>query len=440
MDNIEITSEYKKVFSLIDDPKHQFIFITGQAGTGKSILIKCIRENIDQIPVVAPTGIAALNVEGQTIHSFFRIPPGMINPDEIEPDRKKYDFYKNLQFIIIDEISMVRADLLDLIDVSLRVNRLNDRPFGGVRIIAVGDLFQLPPIISDPEELLYLQDKYKTPYFMSADVIQKTKLVTVELTKVFRQTNTEFISLLSNIREGNDLENTLDKLNSCYSSYNDDNYITLTPDNATADTINNTKLELLPDTNERIFEAIVEGSFDVRRPPAPQTLRLRVGARVMFLKNDSRDRWKNGSLGVVTDLGNKYDDSDNDNEDTYYGGIKIKLDDTNLIVDVKVESWENKKYAYNSVLKRIFSIISGSYKQIPLNLAWACTIHKSQGQTFSKVNIDITKNIFANGQLYVALSRCRTIEGIHINRPIRINDVKVDPLIKNFYKNVIRNN
>lgn len=430
INQIEVTDEYRKVFEYINDPSIRCIFVTGQAGTGKSTLIDLIRSKISGVPVIAPTGVAALNVGGQTIHSFLRIAPGLINPDEIVPDRRKYEMFKRLQFLIIDEISMVRADLMDVIDISLQKNRLTDLPFGGVKLICIGDMFQLPPIVSMREEIKYLSDRYSTEFFFSANVIKKTKIAVVELTKVFRQKNAKFVQLLSNIREGINLEPTLEKLNSQYATTPDDYYITLTPDNYTAEQINEYRLNELDPYKEKTFEAIISENFDRKRMPALELLRLRVGARVMFLKNDQMKRWVNGSLGTVMDIFET-------------GTVQVILDGDDVVeygetVMVNRERWEQKKYSYNSLEKKLVSDVSGTFDQIPLSPAWACTIHKSQGKTFSKVNINITSRIFADGQLYVALSRCRTIEGIHISRPINSDDIIVNPIIISFYRNVVR--
>lgn len=430
---IEITDEYRKAIELIES-NTPITFVTGQAGTGKSTLIELLKERYKGVPVLAPTGVAALNVGGVTINSYFQIPPRIMNHDEIKP-LKNQQAFKKLKFLIIDEISMVRADMMDVIDISLRKNIEKDIPFGGVRMIVIGDLFQLPPVVASDEEERYLSDKYFTPFFFGASCIQETGLKVVELTKVFRQKDIDFIRLLSNIREGTDLDNTIRILNSRVGEFHDD-HLTITPDNNTADAINEYNMEAL-EGKQFTYHGILEGEFDRKRMPAPEWLRLKVGARVMFLKNDAQPcRWVNGTVGTVTEL---YDGKPEPGElvAEFPEGIKVRIDDGDEVYVAKA-SWESHRYRYNPYDGRIEPTVIGSYTQYPLTPAWGITIHKSQGKSFNKVNIDITCEVFAEGQLYVALSRCRSIEGITLSRQIRESDIKVNSTVRKFYHLIVR--
>jgi len=420
---IQITDDFNRALSGLQ--KHsEVIFVTGQAGTGKSTFIRYLREKLAvNTPVLAPTGVAALNVGGQTIHSFFHIPPRIMQPDEVQPLRNGR-LFKELKMLIIDEISMVRADLMDLIDISLRVNTgRSEIPFGGVRLIVVGDLFQLPPVIASETEARYIQSRYATPYFLSASCISGVHPEIVELSKVFRQQDQHFLAMLSNLREGNDLAQTIERLNRecCMENSVEDDAIILTPENAAAGRINNARLAKLP-AKEHAYEGVVTGKFnlDSERLPAPHHLKLKVGARVMFTKNDSMHRWVNGTLGTVTELTPGY----------------IVVATENCTCSAGRETWESIRYEFDGEKNRIVSRVIGAYTQFPLMLAWAVTIHKSQGKTFERMHIDIGSGAFAEGQLYVAVSRCKTLKGISLVRPIKIQDVKVNPVVKEFYAGI----
>lgn len=418
---LEITGEYQQAMRSIDTG-NPITFVTGQAGTGKSVFIDVLRNRYDyHIPVLAPTGVAALNVGGQTINSFFRLPPRIIDPEEIQPSNNQ-ETIDRVKILIIDEISMVRVDTFDIIDRCLRVNRENDTPFGGVKMVVIGDLFQLPPIVTTIDEIKYLADRYRNPFFFAANVIQETGLPTIELTKVFRQKDADFIHLLSNIREGLDLDLTIAKLNDRVSPMQDD-YITVTPDNATADTINEYRLGLLPGKAVE-FQGILDGQYERSRLPAPERLRLKIGARVMFLKNDTKHRWVNGSLGTVTDLMEN-------------AIIKVLIDEGPEVY-VNRDIWETFKYRYNTLEKHMERTVIGSYRQFPIAPAWAITIHKSQGKSFDRVNIDLTSNVFEEGQLYVALSRCRSMAGICLSQKIQERDIMVSEIVRKFYRIIVR--
>jgi ATP-dependent DNA helicase PIF1 len=420
---IQITDEFQRALSCIKTGS-QTVFVTGQAGTGKSTFIKYLRENIGIVaPVLAPTGVAALNVNGQTIHSFFHIPPRITHPDEIKPLRNRR-LFEELKMLIIDEISMVRADLMDLIDVSLRKNTgKEDLSFGGVQIVVIGDLFQLPPVIATETEAHFIHQQYKTPYFLSSHCIQNTRPSIVELTKVFRQQDAHFIELLSNLRQGNNLVETISEFNKeCFfGDLEENDTIIFTPENSSAGRINHRRLSKLPGP-EKEYEGVITGQFNIEteRLPAPKMLKLKVGARIMFTKNDMSHRWVNGTLGTVTEIQPKF----------------IVVDVNNTTFTVGRETWESIKYDYDDEENRITSNVIGTYTQFPLMLAWAITIHKSQGKTFDQVRIDINKGAFAEGQLYVAVSRCRTLAGVSLLRPLRVHDVKVNPVIKEFYANL----
>ena len=420
--SIEIVPEYHEAINSLESGV-PITFLTGQAGTGKSTIIDVIRTRYDiKIPVLAPTGVAALNVEGQTINSFFQIPPYTINLSEVKI-LKNFEMFRKMKFLIIDEISMVRADTMDIINHSLRVNRgKRDLPFGGVKLLVIGDLFQLPPVVRTEEEKQYLRDRYPTAFFFGAQCIQETGLKTIELTKVFRQKDINFIRLLNEIREGHDPSAAVRELNSQI-GVTEDHFLTITPVNSTADFINREKLEQLPG-EKKTYEGSLVGTFDEKRLPAPEYLDLKVGARVMFVKNDTaRGRWVNGTMGTVTEL--------------METSVVIERDNLeNDPVYVGREAWENIKHSYED--RRIDRKVVGSYSQLPLMPAWAITIHKSQGKTFDRVNIDLSREVFAEGQLYVALSRCRSISGIRLSRSISINDIKVNNTVRKFYRKIVR--
>lgn len=417
------TTQFQNALALIDS-NYNIVFVTGQAGTGKSTFIRYLREKGGlNAPVLAPTGVAALNVNGQTIHSFFHIPPRIINPDEIRPlwNRRLFEV---LRVLIIDEISMVRADLMDIIEISLRKNtgRYSEL-FGGVRLIVVGDLFQLSPVIASQVESRYIFSRYKTPHFLSSNCMSTARLGMVELTKVFRQQDLTFLKLLSNIREGNDLTTTISEFNRrCHiGNVEEDGVIILTPDNATAGWINHSRLSRIQ-SPEHEYEGIIVGQFNIEtdRLPAPKNLKLKAGAQVMLTKNDSNHRYVNGTIGVVKELSPQ----------------AVIVESNGMTFTVQREKWESVRYVYDENQGRIISRTIGTYTQFPLMLAWAVTIHKSQGKTFDRVHIDLSNGAFAEGQLYVALSRCRTLEGISMIRPIRPKDVIVNQVVKEFHEKI----
>jgi ATP-dependent exoDNAse (exonuclease V) alpha subunit len=400
------------------------VFVSGKAGTGKSTLIDFLRRSYNgNIVVVAPTGVAALNVKGATIHSYFRFPPRVVTDEDIKQVKDRR-LYTKLDLLVIDEISMVRADVLDGIDKFLRLNgRHSDRPFGGTQLLLVGDLFQLPPVVSRTEEAVLFSRKYTSPYFFSAKSLERCQMAPVELGKVFRQTDNAFVEMLDRIRVAEQLETILPSLNTrCFRSASDTRVITLTCTNATADQINATELDKLMG-EPRTFAGTISGKFAIEeeRLPAPLNLSLKPGAQVMFTKNDGGRRWVNGTLGRVVGFKD--------------ASIQVELisDHPGAVHDVQPVEWESFKYEYDYAENKIKPAVIGYYRQYPLMLAWALTIHKSQGKTLEKVRIDLGSGAFSPGQVYVALSRCRSLEDIVLSRPISQREVKCDQRIRRFY-------
>jgi len=422
-----LTQEFKDAVDSIE-LTNENLFITGKAGTGKSTLIEYVRNNTEKkLVVLAPTGLAAINIHGQTIHSFFQLPPRLITHDAI---KKVYNdrIYKDVDTIIIDEISMVRADVIDGIDYFLRINgKDRNLPFGGVQMVFVGDLYQLPPVLRR-EEMGVFSQLYDSPYFFSADAFNLRSFSLIELSTIFRQKDTSFIELLNTIRVGKTNTQILEPINVRFDQkkiINRSKYTTLTATNAVANAINESELNKI-DSEEYSYNAIIEGNFPTENTtlPAEVELKLKKGARVMFVKNDKGRMWVNGTIGIVESVSEE--------------GIKVKIDEANRseIVDVPIEEWENIKYEIDPKTDQIKEKILGVFKQYPLRLAWAITIHKSQGMTFDKVNIDFSSSPFAHGQTYVALSRCRSINGIVLSKKIYPNDVIVDERIIEFSKRI----
>ena len=420
---IQINQEFNAILDQIEGGEN--MFITGRAGTGKSTLLSLLKRTSKRnAAVVAPTGIAALNVGGQTIHSFFKFPPKLIDPGELTK-RRNHKFYKKLELLIIDEISMVRADMMDNIDVFLRNNREINRPFGGVQLIVFGDLFQLPPVVASKFERDFLKSKYGSPYFFAASVFQEQdNLRMIELTTVYRQTERRFINLLDNIRtrqfDYEDLEEINTRLNG--EKDEDEFMITLCATNAKVNKINSEKLQQL-ESSLYEYPAKISGNFGAGTFPTEQYLWLKEGAQVMFVKNDSEGQYVNGTLGIITDLtGDKVQ-------------VLINQKGEEKYISVEIEEWELLKYELDDKNPDKFKTsVSGTFKQYPLKLAWAITIHKSQGKTFDTIEIDLGSGAFDYGQTYVALSRCRTLEGIHLRKKITARDILVDPIIVEYYE------
>ena len=427
--------EFQDALNLVKYTR-QSLFLTGKAGTGKSTFLRYICENTKKKHVVlAPTGIAAINAGGSTLHSFFKLPFHPLLPDDPNLSLQKgriHDFFKytkahrklleELELIIIDEISMVRADIIDAVDRILRVYSHNLRePFGGKQILLVGDVFQLEPVVKNDEREI-LNRFYPTPYFFSAQVFSQIDLVSIELQKVYRQSDPVFVGILDRIRNNTVGAADLQLLNRRYgvdiAQAEADMYITLATRRDQVDHINERKLNELPG-DAVTFSGEIHGDFPESSLPTSQELVLKTGAQVIFIKNDFDKRWVNGTIGVVSGM-------DLDTETLYV------ITDDGKECDVKRESWRNIRYKYNEEKKEIEEEELGTFTQYPLRLAWAITVHKSQGLTFARAVIDFTGGVFAGGQTYVALSRCTSLEGIQLKKPVGRADVFVRPEITQF--------
>lgn len=410
----------------LDQMEHsnEHLFITGRAGTGKSTLLQLFaRTTRKRIAKLAPTGIAALNVRGQTIHSFFGFPPKLIDKADIRRHRN-YRLYQNVDVIIIDEISMVRVEMIDNIDWFLRINRGINQPFGGIQMIFFGDLFQLPPVIATRVERDFLVENYESQYFFSAHVFQEeTNFEMIELNTVYRQDERHFINILDNIRLNEIDEYDLMDLNERHveEAIDEEFIITLSSRNALVNEINRQKLAEISEPEYR-FLAQVTGNFSTSAFPAELALKLKLGAQVMFVKNDPEKKFVNGTIGKISMI----------NDDEIIVNIKNRQEETVKIKVPKLQ-WEIQKYTIKE--DKIITDIVGTFDQFPLRLAWAITIHKSQGKTFDKVIIDIGTSAFEYGQTYVALSRCRTLDGIFLKRKITPRDVFVDDKVVEYYSN-----
>ena len=409
---------YVKVLQLLQSGA-PVVFVSGNAGTGKTTLIRYLRESLDRRSVVlAPTGVAALNAGGMTVHSFFRLPPRIQDPKDVRvPDERRV--YQRLELVIIDEVSMLRADVLDCIDVILRECQGELRPLGGVQLLFLGDLFQLPPVTSNMEKEALDAMGYETPYFFSAKALDDLAPAHVELDEIFRQSDPEFVALLNRLRVGEDLAEVVRELNARCLGENGEHEITLTCTNKLADDLNAAAMAALP-AEEVLYLGELEGRFKLSadRLPSPLELRLKVGARVMFTKNDESGRWVNGSLGVVS----------------WLSGDRVEVDLAGVgVCEVERVTWQSFEYRLDRGGDKIVAQEVGQYTQYPLMLAWAVTIHKSQGKTLDSVLVDLGWGAFAPGQAYVALSRCRALEDLRLARPLRVSDVKCDPLVRRFY-------
>ncbi len=428
---LEINAGFRRALDLLEDTDKP-VFITGRAGTGKSTLLEYFRSTTrKQTAVLAPTGVAALNVRGQTIHSFCRFQPN-VTLDKVKKLSKARtgtaaDLYKRLDVVVIDEISMVRADLLDCVEKFLRLNGpLPKLPFGGIQMVFIGDLYQLPPVVASQEKTLFAAP-YETPYFFSARVLADGAypLEFVELEKIYRQTEPEFIALLNAVRNRSAGPDDLARLNErCDPGFvppEDEFYITLTSTNEQAFRRNRDKLQTL-DGETFGYDGFVEGDFDKSGLPTDERLELKIGAQVMLLTNDPQGRWVNGTIGRVADV---LPDPGRDDV------IEVELSD-GAIVDLLPNSWEIFKFAYDPDGDKIVSEPVGAFTQYPLKLAWAVTIHKSQGKTFDRVIVDVGRGTFAHGQVYVALSRCTSLRGLVLKTPILKSHIRMDWRVVDF--------
>ncbi len=421
-----VNNELKTAWEFVEKTGKS-VFLTGKAGTGKTTFLKDVVENSrKRVVVVAPTGIAAINAGGATMHSFFQLPlhpwvPGMKFESKFAFSKEKRSIIKTIDLLIIDEISMVRADLLDAVDAVLRRFRNHGKPFGGVQLLMIGDLQQLSPVLTE-EDMQLLSQYYPTPYFFSSRALGQIDYVTIELKEVYRQQDRDFISILNSVRSGRPTQDAINTLNTrhmpSFTPAPEDGYIRLTTHNRTADSYNEQQLACL---NEEVhaFDATVEGNFPELSYPTDERLELKVGAQVMFIRNDpsAEKRFFNGKIGIITDF--------------YEEFIIVRCPGDDEPIAVEPIEWENCKYVINEQTQEIDTEVQGIFRQYPLRLAWAITIHKSQGLTFDKAIIDAAF-AFATGQVYVALSRCRTLEGMVLSSPIRQDAVITDHRIDDY--------
>ena len=419
--NIQITEEFDRVGLAVQQGRSP-IFVTGTAGTGKSTLVHFLKATVKKrMAVVAPTGIAALNVGGQTIHSFFRFPPRPINLSEIVRLRDR-SLFKALELLIVDEVSMVRSDLLDAMERSLRLNaREKDMPFGGVQVLFVGDLFQLPPVVAKSEEAAFIGMNHRSRFFFDARCISAIPPEGIELTRVFRQDDPHFLKLLANLRVGGNLPQVIREFNRLVDPQRprSDRGVTLTCTNQVANNINDEELRALPG-RPVLYEGTVSGTFNLKDAylPSPPDLHLKAGARVMLTANDPQKRWVNGSAGVVVKL----------RENT----IDVTIDGGVCTCEVEPFTWEQIAYTFDRKRGVIVAKELGSYTQFPLRLAWAVTIHKAQGLTLEAAHVDLGNGAFDHGQVYVALSRCKSMKNLSLEKPIRLQDIRCDDVVKRF--------
>ena len=445
VDNITLDKDNVEFNNAAEFIRHtdKLVYLTGKAGTGKTTFLKYIRETTDKNTVIlAPTGVAAINAGGDTIHSFFQIPFGPFVPNDsrlrtratdaenketvytsFRYRKEKRQIIENLELLIIDEISMVRADVLDVVDRLLKVYRNKPHlPFGGVQVILIGDTFQLPPI-ADKEQWSILSQFYKTPFFFSSKIIEENTPVYIELKKIYRQSDQDFIDLLNRVRINQVEAKDLSVLNAKYDpSFSGDgsDYIILATHNRIVDETNDKKLNQLK-TEAFTYSAKVTGTFPEKHKPTDHNLKLKVGAQIMFIKNDTTEAkaYYNGKIGKIKELEE--------------ASIIVEFDDGS---EVKIERdvWYNIRYSYNKEQRKIVEDVVGTFEQFPIRLAWAVTVHKSQGLTFEKVIADLG-SAFAPGQVYVALSRCTSFDGLVLKSQLHNQAIKTDPRVIEFAKN-----
>ncbi|MBR4355329.1 MAG: AAA family ATPase [Elusimicrobiaceae bacterium] len=424
--SIILTDEFKDALRFLEaKPAIQpLLFITGRAGTGKTTLLRYFATHTAQNTVVlATTGLAAIHVHGQTVHSFFRLKPGnLLDPANLHRLPRKT--VEALDTIIIDEASMLRADLLDAMDYILQLSTHSDLPFGGKKIVLFGDLFQLPPVEENQTSGLFdvFEQEYQSPYFFEAHVLKRLPLEVFELKRIFRQkADPDFAHLLNLIREGQITQPQLDNMLNTHKTFElpekFDNCIILSPTNREAAWRNLHYLSRLPGP-EFTYTAILDEGFNPKITPAESELKLKKGAKIMMLTNT--DNWVNGDIGTIYDLGENF--------------IQIEL--KGAVYQVEPHVWEDVRYEFNALTQKLEPKVKGFFKQYPLKLAWAITIHKSQGLTFDNIYLDIGRGAFAPGQTYVALSRCRTLNGVHLKKDISVQDILCDKRVKQFFSYV----
>ena len=413
----------ENILELLEEDAQHFIYLTGAAGTGKTTLIERVKDEcLLKKMVVAPTGVAALNIGGSTINSAFRIGFDTFPLIQESKDPRFKKLLKNLELLIIDEISMVRAPMLDAISETLQIHRNSSKPFGGIHVLACGDLFQLPPVVKENEETAIFE-RYESVYFFSADNFQAIKNPSFfELTSSFRQQDDkDFYDLLNNVRLGKNLETSIKKINTnCHNpEFDTESSLIITSRKYRAEQINEEMLNLIdgPATAAKSKE---QGELNENDLPAPRELRVKEDAKVMFIKNDPDGRWVNGTIGIVIDCSDK-------NKKV----IKVKVGKE--VFKVKREEWNKVRYVYDEFNDEMEEEVVSSFKQFPLKLGWAVTIHKAQGLTLESCSVDLGDGAFATGQAYVALSRCKTLDSLNLYRELRVRDALVDPDIQDFH-------
>jgi ATP-dependent exoDNAse (exonuclease V) alpha subunit len=410
-----LSAEQQRIFTLVED-SNENLFITGRAGTGKSTLLNHIAAHTTkQIAICAPTGVAALNVEGQTIHALFNLPIGLIGNQDLTHNPHKRKILSAIELLVIDEVSMVNADVLDGIDRTLReVRHKRHTPFGGVQVVMFGDPYQLPPVEATGIEREYFADNYASMWFFDARVWREAGVTTVELAEIHRQHDNDFKRLLEGVRRNEVTEDMANRLNEVGSRVPPNGIITLATRNDRVTTINARYLAELPGKPKSAV-ADVNGEFPPGWFPADEELQLKPGAQVMFLRNDPDGRWVNGTIGRVSKIG---------------ANVSVEVDGS--VHEVLPSTWERFRYNYRAETKELTREVVAEFTQVPLRLAWAITIHKSQGQTYEAAVIDLASGAFAAGQTYVALSRLTTLDGLYLTRPLKPSDVRVDPDVERF--------